>query len=76
VFPSVVHTIKTLYIFVWENSVDMVLSFLSCFPCLEKLYIEVIMYLWFLVLTAKHIPYLYVFLCSAMWALTKIFVAP
>uniref|UniRef100_A0ACD5UH69 Uncharacterized protein n=1 Tax=Avena sativa TaxID=4498 RepID=A0ACD5UH69_AVESA len=40
VFPTVVHTIKTLSIFVYENSVDMVLSFLSCFPCLEKLYME------------------------------------
>uniref|UniRef100_A0ACD5WVT9 Uncharacterized protein n=1 Tax=Avena sativa TaxID=4498 RepID=A0ACD5WVT9_AVESA len=40
VFPTVVHTIKTLSIFVYDNSVDMVLSFLSCFPCLEKLYME------------------------------------
>uniref|UniRef100_A0ACD6AGV2 Uncharacterized protein n=1 Tax=Avena sativa TaxID=4498 RepID=A0ACD6AGV2_AVESA len=40
VFPTVVYTIKTLFIYVDSNSVDMVLTFMSCFPCLEKLYIQ------------------------------------
>jgi hypothetical protein len=48
VFPTVVHTIKTLSIYVYSNSVETLLSFMSCFPCLEKLYIQVIVHLWFL----------------------------
>uniref|UniRef100_A0ACD5UFQ9 Uncharacterized protein n=1 Tax=Avena sativa TaxID=4498 RepID=A0ACD5UFQ9_AVESA len=40
VFPTVLYTIKTLFIYVDSNSVDMLLSFMSCFPCLEKLYIQ------------------------------------
>lgn len=40
-FPMVAHTVKTLSIFVVPLSVDMVLDLMSCFPCLEKLYIQI-----------------------------------
>ena len=39
-FPTVVHTVKTLSIFVYASNVDMVIDLMSCFPCLEKLYIQ------------------------------------
>uniref|UniRef100_A0A453SC23 Uncharacterized protein n=1 Tax=Aegilops tauschii subsp. strangulata TaxID=200361 RepID=A0A453SC23_AEGTS len=38
-FPMVVHTVKTLSISVLPLCVDMVIDLMSCFPCLEKLYI-------------------------------------
>ncbi|KAE8774004.1 Serine/threonine-protein phosphatase PP2A-1 catalytic subunit [Hordeum vulgare] len=40
-FPMVVHTVKTLSISVRPLSVDMVIDLMSCFPCLEKLYIQI-----------------------------------
>jgi hypothetical protein len=78
VFPTVLHTIKTLSIYVFYSSVEMVLSFMSCFPCLEKLYIEVTVHLCFVVLTAKLLLIslnLYVFLFSARCVPRQYFVA-
>ncbi|XP_044432150.1 putative F-box/LRR-repeat protein At5g02700, partial [Triticum aestivum] len=40
-FPMVVDTVKTLSISVLPLCVDMVLDLMCCFPCLEKLYIEI-----------------------------------
>ncbi|XP_048542127.1 putative F-box/FBD/LRR-repeat protein At5g44950 [Triticum urartu] len=40
-FPVVAHTVKTLSIVVVPLSVDMVLDLMCCFPCLEKLYIQI-----------------------------------
>ena len=38
---SVVSSIKVLAVNIYRLSLDMVIELLMCFPCLEKLYIQV-----------------------------------
>jgi hypothetical protein len=39
------HTVKVLSMFPLSLCLDDVLNFIRCFPCLEKLYIQLVMFL-------------------------------
>ena len=40
-----VHSVKVLSVFPFGFCLDDVLNFIRCFPCLEKLYIQLVMFL-------------------------------
>jgi hypothetical protein len=57
---TAVHTVKILAINMDTLSLNVVINLMRCFPCLEKLYIEVVILpRWFIVFSARLIYLLF-----------------